>query len=127
MWFAETYGLSLDSVSLTDQKEVTHTLTFSRDDNKQFKDLPEEEKDKIKQILFIQDKFSIGDAAYHELTMTQTGEALPRSYLIRQCKESLNGLIHIERTPGKAEGAQLNFQDELCSTIHEHVSTKSFF
>ena len=54
LWFAETYGLSLDSVSLTDQKEVTHTLTFSRNDKKQFKDLPEEEKDKIKQILFRQ-------------------------------------------------------------------------
>ena len=59
----------------------------------------------------------IGEAAYHELTMTQSGEGLPRTYLIRQCKESLNELCHIERTPGKAEGTQLNFIDELRTTI----------
>ena len=68
------------------------------------------------------DKFSIGEAAYHELTMTAVGEELLRSYLIRQCKESLNEISRIERTPSKEEGAQFKFCDELCNTIRNHVS-----
>ena len=123
LWFAETYGLTLDVASFTDQKGVSHTLSFPNNhDKNNYQDLPEEEKDKIKQILFIMDKFSIGEAAYHELTMTAVGEELPRSYLIRQCKEPLNEISRIERTPGKEEGAQFKFCDELCNTIRNHVS-----
>ena len=125
LWFAETYGLSLNSASFLDKEGAAHTISFLDDKEKKgFNDLPDEEKNLIKEIVYIQDRFSIGDAAYHELTMTSAGGGLPRSYLIRQCKDSLNALCHIERTPGKAEGAQLNFTDELCRTIHKHVSIK---
>ena len=73
--------------------------------------LSEEEKQRIQQILFIVDQLCIGEAAYHEITMTPAGENLPLSYLVKECKEPLNALTHIERTPGVAEGAQLNFMD----------------
>lgn len=67
LWFAESYGLTLDSASFNDQRGVSHTLAFKDDrDRKPFKDIPQGEKDKIKQILFIQGKFSIGEAAYHD-------------------------------------------------------------
>ena len=123
LWFAETYGLSLNSASFSDQKGSNYTLCYcTGQEKKSFKDLPDEDQDKIKEVLFIQDRFSIGEAVYHELKMTQSGEGLPRTYLIKQCKESLNELCHIERTPGKAEGAQLNFIDELHTTIKKHVS-----
>ena len=65
-------------------------------------------------ILYITDQFCIGTAAYHELTMVPAGAGLPGSYLIKQCNESLNALTHMERTPGRAEGAQLNFYETLC-------------
>ena len=54
--------------------------------------------------------------------MTDGGEGLPRSYLVKQCKKNLNDLCHIERTPGKNEGAQLDLLSELKSTIAKQVS-----
>ena len=69
-----------------------------------------------------QTSFCIEEAPYHELTMAAAGAGLPRSYLIKQCKESPNAVTHIERTPGKAEGAQLNFHETLCVEIGKHVS-----
>ena len=125
LWFAETYGLSLNSASFLDKEETANTISFLDDKGKKgFNDLPDEEKNLIKEIVYIQDRFSIGDATYRELTMTSAGGGLPWSYLIRQCKDSLNALCHIERMPGKAEGAQLNFIDELRRTIDKHVSIK---
>jgi hypothetical protein len=125
LWFAKTFGLILDAATFTDKDGSSYSLAYSSPSGgKSFKDLPEQEKSKIKDILYIVDKFCIGEATYHELTMTATGAALPRSYLIKQCKESLNALTHIERTPGDAEGAQLNFYETLCMEIQKHVSCK---
>ena len=109
--FAETYGLTLDSASFCEQNGETHVFAFSEKyKHKGFKDVPEVDQEKIKQI---------ADAAYHELTMTIAADGLPRSYLIRQCKDSLNELCHIERTPGKEK---VNFTDELHSVIRRHAS-----
>lgn len=98
-------------------------MHFSSEDTpKSFKDLPKEEQEKLKSVLFLADKFCISDAAYHELTLTSGGENLPRSYLIRQCKENLNQLCHITRTPGAVEGAQLIFKEELTNRIKSQVN-----
>ena len=42
---------------------------------------------------------------------------LPRSYLVKQCKDDLNKVFYIERNPGIANGASLNFEDELSCVI----------
>ena len=68
------------------------------------------------------DKFCIGEAAYHELTCCPGGEELPRSYLVKQCKENLNKLCSIESTPGEANRAAFDFHDELSTVIEEMVS-----
>jgi hypothetical protein len=68
------------------------------------------------------DKFCIGEAAYHELTCCPGGEELPRSYLVKQCKENLNKLCSIERTPGEVNVAAFDFHDELSTVIEEMVS-----
>ena len=68
------------------------------------------------------DKFCIGEAAYHELTCCPGGEELPRSYLVKQCKEDLNKLCSIERTPGEASGVAFNLHDELSTVIEKMVS-----
>ena len=73
LWFAETYGLSLNSASFLDKEGTAHTIFFLDDKGKKgFNDLPDE-KNLIKEIVYIQDRFSIGSAAYHELTMTSAG------------------------------------------------------
>lgn len=93
--FAETFGLQLNSATFQDEKGNHHSLEYQPQDKKSFKDLPEQEQEKIQQILFITDKFAFGEAAYHELTKVDGNEQLPRSYLVKQCKQSLNKLCHV--------------------------------
>ena len=76
----------------------------------------------VKQLVFITDKFCISEAAYHELSLAGHAEDLPGSYLIKQCKKDLNSLVHITRTPGEAEGAQLDFDSELENVLRKRVT-----
>ena len=121
LWFAKTFGLDLQSAIFKDEHGENHTLTYSENVRRSYKDLTEAYQQKVKNILFILDKFCIGDEAYHELFMVDGNEELPRSYLIKQCKDELNKLCHITRTPGSAQGAQLDFQVELESVIQNQV------
>jgi hypothetical protein len=45
-----------------------------------YHDLPEEERQKIKDLLFILEKFNVSESAYWELTVLCDG--LPRTYLV---------------------------------------------
>ena len=123
LWFCESFGLRLDSVKLVDESGKDHFLSIgSEKRSRSYKDLPDEEQQDIQQVLFIMDKFCIGEAAYHELTCCPGGEELPRSYLVKQCKEDLNKLCSIERTPGEASGVAFNLHDELSTVIEKMVS-----
>ena len=123
LWFAQTYGLTLESARFSDDTGTNYNLIFSDTaQRKNYKDLPEAAKQRIKEVLPIQDKFCTGEAAYHELTMVPAGEGLPPSYLVKQCKESLNQICHVERTPGETEGAQLQFYDTVRNATQKHVS-----
>lgn len=121
LWFSESFGLKLGSVKLVDHLGTPYSLSFAEKGRKSYKDLPTEEQQKIQETLRIMDKFCISDASYHELTCCTGGDELPKSYLIKQCKEDLNKLIYIERTPGEANGAAHNFQDELRVVIEGMV------
>ena len=91
LWFCESFGLRLDRVKLVDESGKDHFLSpGSEKRSRSYKDLPDEEQQDIQQVLFIMDKFCIGEAAYHELTCCPGGEELPRSYLVKQCKGDLN-------------------------------------
>lgn len=98
-----------------------HTMTYSEKVRRSYKNLTEADQQKVRNVLFILDKFCIGDEAYHELSMIDGNEELPRSYLIKQCKDELNKLCHITRTSGPAQGAQLDFLAELESVIQNQV------
>ena len=58
----------------------------------------------------------MGDALYHELTMTIDG--LPRSYLVKQCRDDLNKMCHIDPLQGKHIGAKVSSVGDL---LKEHV------
>lgn len=126
LWFANTFGLQLRDIDFVDQKGTSHKMSFAENEKCSYKDLHEDDQQKVKNILFVLDKFCIGEAAYHELTMVCEGADLPKSYLIKQCKEELNKMSHITRTPGSAQGAQLSFAAELESVIQSQVTTITF-
>ena len=128
VWFAKTFGIRLSAVEVKDDPNVYHTIPFANENEKQrraYKDLTEDEKDLVKQTVFITDKFCIGETAYHELTMLSTAVDLPQSYLLRQCKNDVNSLVHITKTPGEAEGAQVDFKTELTNVIRKKFSPLS--
>ena len=114
--------LSVDLKLVKEENGKTHNINYQGQGAKSIQELSKEDQDKIKEIVYLTDKFCIGEAAYHELTLACGGESLRRSYLVRQSKNQLNELIHIRRTPGRAEGAQLHFESELQNTIRKLVS-----
>lgn len=121
LWFAKTFGLELQSANFKDELRANHTLSYCEKVQKSYKDLAEEDQQNVKNVLFILDKFCIGGEAYHELSMIDGNDELPKSYLIKQCKDELNKLCHITRTPGSAQGAQLDFLTELESVVQKQV------
>ena len=105
LWFCKSFGLELTSIKLKDDEGLIHTMHYSSPTPTPhgYKNLREEEKDKVEQVLFLLDKFCVGDEVYHELSMIVEG--LPKSYLLKQKRSDLNKTYHIERTPGKYPGA----------------------
>ena len=58
--------------------------------------LTEEEKDKVRSVVYLVDLFCVSDAAYHELSMIDQ-ENLPRSYLMKHTvfqEPKGNGQVH---------------------------------
>ena len=111
LWFAEAYGLLPHTIKCTSKtgKNVNFSL------NSSFRDLDQENKHHVRQLLFILDKFAISDAAYYELSAISPD--LPRKYLIIQERANLNKLFHIERSPGNTPGAYVKIKDEIMSFL----------
>ena len=127
LWFAKSFGLELQSLTVSELKTgLKHTLTTEGQDpcsesSNGFDTLSEEEKSRVEKVLFLLDKFCVGDNFYHELTMVVDG--LPKSYLVKQRRSQLNDICHIISTPGEAEGAQMSFNDLLKERIKDYVES----
>lgn len=67
----------------------------------------------------------VGDAAYHELSITFND--VPMSYLIKQRKSYLNQIFHIARIVRKACRISNEFQDKLQAQIKKKVYSFHFF
>ena len=114
LWFLESFGLSLESIKVKDMDGKVSEVGYENSSSvskTSFHNLPEKDKETVRALLYIMDKRCVGDAAYHELSMTVND--VPRSYLIKQCRSDLNKIFHIARTPGKHAGAQISFKEEL--------------
>ena len=122
LWFLESFGFKLDKLFLSDcQTGEKVTLQYNNEKRSAYQFLSEEDKDKVRNVVYIMDKFCVSDAAYHEFSMTNN-DGLPRSYLIKQCRQDLNKVYSISRTPGEWPGAQLSFKDELNHQLSKQVS-----
>ena len=127
LWFASSFGLELDSLRVREHETgKVHVLKFKQESSgsiqeptsneecgkaSTFSSLPEGEKNKIEQILFLLDKFCVGDNFYHELSMMVDG--LPRSYLVEQCCQDLNKMCHLEGLKGKFPGAKVSSVEQV--------------
>lgn len=122
--FAETFGLKPLKLQCKSEsgKDVTLKLreTNSESENQNYQDLNIDEKEKLKQLIFLLDKFCVSDAAYYELTML-FGE-LPRKYLVVQDREDIYKMYNIERLPGNKPGAMLSLTSEIERLIKFEVN-----
>ncbi|CAB4024927.1 Hypothetical predicted protein, partial [Paramuricea clavata] len=100
---------------LQDTEGSNYNLDFQNDTTPS--DLKESDKENLEKILFLLDKFCVGDEVYHELSILS--DDLPKSYLIKQLRSDLNKTYHIERTAGKCPGANLNFPSTLSVHVEE--------
>lgn len=87
LWFAKSFGLKIESIAMKEvQTGSKHNVKMASDEQQEntatgFDSLSEEEKEKVDKILFLLDKFCVGDSFYHEFSMYND---LPKSYLIKQ-------------------------------------------
>ena len=77
-----------------------------------------------RKVLFLFDKFCVGDCFYHQFSMIPVCNSLPKSYLIKQRRAQLNNICHVTPTPGKLQGAQLCFTELLKERIY-YLITKN--
>ena len=124
LWFMKSFGLELTELKAREQLTgIVHCLSV--DDNHTpadgttgFESLSSHDQAKVEEVLFLLDKFCVGDSFYHELTMIIDG--LPKSYQIKQRRGQLNNISNVVPTPGKADGAQISFTDMLNEFIKLH-------
>ncbi|CAG2226429.1 unnamed protein product [Mytilus edulis] len=116
LWFAESYGLTPKSVTF--QSKTGETTKFQLDESDQY---IEQDVLRMKEILFLLDKFAIGDQAYHELAVMTND--LPKFYLVKNFRDKLSEKIILERTPGNVPGAFVCFRDELIIAIRNFIQS----
>lgn len=66
-------------------------------------------------------RFSISLEGYHEMSQAVGGKDLSRSYIVEGCQASLDSLWDIQRSPGKAPGAELSFKQLLKLQLQRNV------
>ena len=110
LWFCKSFGLEISQIKLKDEEGCNSTFDYTADHG----DSNMSENERIEQILILLDKFCVGDALYHEVSILS--DDLPKSYLVKQLRVDMNKTYHIERTRGYP-GARLDFT----STLRDHV------
>ena len=106
----------------TEQAQGPSGVTSNNEEqSREFEAIPDQEKANVERILFLLDKFCVGDCFYHELTMVIDG--LPKSCLVKQRRDQLNKIYQVTPTPGVADGAQMSFNDLLTERIRDHLAS----
>ena len=123
LWFVESYGLSIPSVSLTDPNNKALKLELgTQQENttprQNFKIFLTRTKKRSRWFCISWTDF----VSVMLLTLSVQAGGLPKRYLLKQCRNEINKLFSITRTPGELVGAQLNVRDELTRQIREKVN-----
>ena len=103
LFFVEQFGLKLEGITLHDEKGKHYDMEFPFSSTSttimppleraeaehgdssiprpksKYANLPEEEKKKVEEVLFLLDRFCINDEFYHKISMTGEGRILLRS------------------------------------------------
>lgn len=128
LWFLRSHGLELSFLKVVETGSgSSYTFKYSNNCNENEQDNNGNEKndsdeENLETLLYLLDKFCAGDELYHELSIIS--DDLPRSYFIKQKRNSLNQLCHVERVPGQFPGAQLSFSETLKDHVKDFLASQ---
>lgn len=84
--------------------------------------VPESDKENtVKSILLVKDKYSISNAAYHELAMSE--RSLPRSCQIDKQVHTINQRWEVTNTPVGTTGVQISLKEKLLERLEHLIQT----
>ena len=120
LWFADSFGIQLDTLQghTTNGEKVVVTLGETASASTPEPSVPDDERDKVLQVLHLLDKFGVGDAFYHELSMID--KSLPRSHKVKQVRVEYNSEIQLKTIP-HYDGVYRSFEDTLKEHAHKLV------
>ncbi|XP_074662584.1 uncharacterized protein LOC141915078 [Tubulanus polymorphus] len=122
LWFAESFGLIPETLTFRDSCDQNQKFRLDFDEEssskKSFDKLSDMDKSRIQDLLYVLDSLCVSDAAYHEISMLNSG-SLPSNSLIVQCRESLNKIFSIYRAEGGIPGAYVSLKEAICSKIEK--------
>ncbi|XP_028513002.1 uncharacterized protein LOC110242751 [Exaiptasia diaphana] len=127
LWFSKSFGLDITNISFKDVNDVKiDNVNYKKEikwskGSKRYENLYEEEHERLEQIVFLLDKFYVSDECYHELSLVTND--IPQSYLIKQKRDNLNSLCHIERVPGPHPCAQRSFDSMLKESVTKYLDS----
>ena len=81
------------------------SISIRRPAKSSYQDLPEEKRQKIKDLLFILEKCNVSESAKRELTVFVMG--YHEHIWFHQCQEDINSLYQFERISGNIPGANV--------------------
>jgi hypothetical protein len=93
LWFSKSLSLEISRIKLKDLEGCNYSFDY-KDHNASSSDLKQNDKESLQQILYLLDKFCVGDAVYHELSILSDG--LPKSYLVKQSRGNMNKTYHMQ-------------------------------
>ena len=121
LWFAESFGLTPQSLTLSTESDEQYTLQLGESRSSiSTKDTPSDSAistASIHETLYLLEKFGVSDEFYHELSMHYP--SLARSYKVKQLRKELTSEIEIIRLPYPFDGAYRPFLPML-STVFEY-------
>ena len=89
LWFCSSFGVELVGLTVKESdSDVVHNITSkpncqdlpTQAGERKYSTLSTHEKENVEKILFLLDKFCVGDSFYHKISMIT--DSLPRSYLV---------------------------------------------
>ncbi len=123
LWFAESFGLTPQSLTLSTQSDERYTLQLSTGTGDSRSSLCRKDTESavttasIHETLYLLEKFGVSDEFYHELSMHHP--SLARSYKVKQLRKELTSEIEVIRLPNPFDGAYRPFLP-MVSTVFEY-------
>ena len=116
LWFGESFDLIPDYVQMHKAKSGSPVKITIGDDPPSPSPLAPSENDyaKVRQILYILDRFAVSDEAYHELSVTSS---LPPLHQLKEARSTLNASLDLKRLQGDNPGAYRPLVDALRQEI----------